>query len=253
MPRELRIPNLQLPKREKPFFGGTATSVAVHGLFLFAIYWTGTHIGEDFLAAGGSGPLGGGGGGGGRVIHIELPAYVSSSGAAQPEEQAEPETVLPIPRPNLRRIPTDTRSITRVRPTGPVAAAEVLGRGSGTGGDEGAGTGTGGGQGSGEGTGVGSGVGPGTGGDGGDGIAAQSRQMLLPPPDAPPSVKGQEYRVRFFINERGRVVRVEIEPRIPDSDYRKEFRDRMLQFRFYPARNLEGDPTASYYDAWIIP
>lgn len=196
---------------------------------------------------------GGGGGGGSHIVHIELPAYVSSRAPAAAEAPEERAVELPIPQPSLRRIPTETRNITRVQPTGPVVQAEVIGRGPGSGGENGAGTGTGGGVGTGEGTGVGSGIGPGTGGQGGEGTAPRSRQMLLPPPDAPASVKGREFRVRFWINERGRVVRIEVEPRIPDASYRGEFRDRMRQFRFYPARDAEGTPVPSFYDAWITP
>jgi len=76
--------------------------------------------------------------------------------------------------------------------------------------------------------------------------------MLLPP-DAPASVKGQEFKVRFWLDERGRVTRIEVDPRIPDASYRREFRERMEQFRFYPARNAAGEPIPSYYDAWITP
>jgi hypothetical protein len=76
--------------------------------------------------------------------------------------------------------------------------------------------------------------------------------MLLPP-DAPPSVKGKEFRVRFWIDERGRVTHIEVDPPIPDAEYRGEFNDRMRQFRFYPARDSEGNPIPSCYDAWITP
>ena len=47
----------------------------------------------------------------------------------------------------------------------------------------------------------------------------------MPPADWPESVRGQEYKVVFWIDERGRVRRVEVEPRIQDSDYRKKFLD----------------------------
>lgn len=255
MSRPPRVPNLRLPRQDKPFVGGTATSVAVHGFLLFLVFWTGTHVGgADFRAIGGPGPLGGGGGGGGsQIVHIDLPPYVSQSAPAQATQQEEEAIELPIPRPDLRDIPAESRRITIGRPTATIVPAQAIGRGPGSGGDEGAGTGSGGGVGSGHGTGVGSGVGPGTGGEGGDGFPARSRQMLLPPPDAPPSVKGQEFKVRFWIDERGRVTRIEVEPRIADGDYRREFRDRMGQFRFYPARNLEGAPVPSFYDAWITP
>jgi hypothetical protein len=76
--------------------------------------------------------------------------------------------------------------------------------------------------------------------------------MLLPP-DAPGSIKGTEYRVRFWINERGRVTRVEVEPRIADAGYRKKFMDKMRQFTFHPARTADGTPVAAQYDVLITP
>ena len=254
MSREPRVPTLQLPRTRHSPWGGTATSVLFHGVLIWLVYWTGTRVVEgEFRGVGGFGPEGGGGGGGGsRVVHIELPPYVTASAPARAEEERAPAIELPIPRPTLRQIPQDSRRIRIAQPTGPVVPAAALGRGAGSGGGEGAGTGSGGGVGSGQGTGVGSGVGPGTGGQGGDGYGPRSRQMLLPP-DAPPSVKGTEFKVRFWINERGRVTRIEVEPRIPDSSYRREFHDRMRQFRFYPARDASGRPVASYYDAWITP
>ena len=97
---------------------------------------------------------------------------------------------------------------------------------------------------------MGSGEGPGSGGDGGSGFAPQSRQMLLPP-DAPQSIKGREFRVRFWIDERGRVTKVEVEPRIEDADYRKKFMDKMYQYTFRPARKLDGTPVAAHYDVSI--
>ncbi len=229
-------------------------SLVIHGFILFLILWTGRQVaGGDFRSVGGPGPLGGGGGGGGsQVRYLELQPYVTSASPAQIETDESPAIELPIPRPELKEIPPETRQIRIARPTGPVVPAQAIGRGAGSGGGDGTGTGSGGGVGSGQGTGVGSGTGPGSGGAGGDGYAPRSRQMLLPP-DAPESVKGREFKVRFYIDERGRVTRIEVEPRIPDSSYRREFRDRMRQFRFYPARDADGNPIASYYDAWITP
>ena len=243
-----------MPRIRQPVFGGTLVSVVFHGLLVLLVVWTGRQVAEgEFRAAGGPGPVGGGGGGGGsHVRYLELPPFVTSFSPARQEQEQRPAIDLPIPRPNLREIPAESRLIRFAPPTGPVVPALAIGRGPGSGGDDGAGTGHGGGVGSGQGTGVGSGTGPGTGGDGGDSFGPRSRQMLLPP-DAPPSVKGQEFKVRFWIDERGRVTRIEVDPRIPDASYRREFADRMRQFRFYPARNADGTPIASYYDVWITP
>ena len=254
MSRPPHVPELRLPRTRQPILGGTVTSVVFHGLLVFLVVWTGRQVTHgEFRAAGGFGPEGGGGGGGGSLVrYLELPPYVTSSSPVRADREEQPAVDLPIPTPDLRDIPTESRLIRIARPTGPVVPASALGRGPGSGGGEGAGTGRGGGVGSGQGAGVGSGTGSGTGGDGGDAFGPRSRQMLLPP-DAPPSVKGQEFKVRFWIDERGRVTRIEIDPRIPDASYRREFRDRMRQFRFYPARDADGTPTTSYYDAWITP
>ena len=191
-----------MPRHRQPVLGGTVVSVVFHGLLVLLVFWTGRQVAaSEFRSAGGPGPAGGGGGGGGsQVRYLELPPFVAASSPARQEEQ-RPAIELPIPRPELREIPAEDRVIRITQPTGPVVPAVAIGRGSGSGGADGAGTGQGGGVGSGQGTGVGSGTGPGAGGDGGDSFGPRSRQLLLPP-DAPQSVKGQKFKVRFWIDER---------------------------------------------------
>ena len=246
-----RTPNLTLPRSDKPFFGGAATSVVLHGVLILLIVIGERTTHELFTAGGGSGPAGGGGGGGGEFVrYVEIPAFRTASAAAAevPEERT---TAISIPKPELREIPQEAPRIAFARPTEHLTAPEV-GSGAGSGGGPGSGTGTGGGVGTGQGTGAGSGEGPGSGGDGGSGFAPQSRQMLLPP-DAPESIKGTKYRVRFWINELGKVTKVEIEPRIADAKYRKKFMEKMRQFTFHPARSADGTPVAAHYDVLITP
>lgn len=254
MLRPPRFPDLGMPRADKPPFGGGIVGSAVlHVLLIVLIIWSGGRSQEFFRAAGGPGPEGGGGGGGGsRVTYMELPPLVTASPPAREQPSRQRSVEVPIPRPELKDIPKEKLQVRITPPTGPVVAAVRPGRGAGSGGGEGAGTGSGGGVGTGRGTGIGSGRGPGTGGEGGVGFPPQSRQMLLPP-DAPASIKGHEFRVRFWIDEQGRVTRIEVEPRIEDAGYRKKFRERMLQFRFYPARTGDGTPMAAHYDAWITP
>jgi protein TonB len=244
-----RIPNLTLPRSDRPFYGGAATSVVVHGCLILLIVLGQRASHELFVAGGGGGPAGGGGGGGGTYVdYVELPAFrmASASAAAAPVERTLEVT---IPEPQLRPISQASATIEFLQPTEHITAPAV-GRGAGSGGGPGSGTGSGGGIGTGRGAGVGSGEGPGSGGEGGSGFAPQSRQMLLPP-EAPQSMKGREFRVRFWIDERGRVTKVEVEPRIEDADYRKKFMDKMYQYTFRPARKLDGTPVAAHYDVSI--
>ncbi len=75
----------------------------------------------------------------------------------------------------------------------------------------------------------------------------------MPPPDPPVTVKGREFRVRFLIDARGRVRKVEVEPRMEDSGYRSKFIDKMRRYRFYPARSSDGKPVPGRFDIWITP
>jgi hypothetical protein len=246
-------PKLRLPRSDKPFFGGTATSVVVHSVIVLIVFLGGRAGGDLFVAGGGPGPAGGGGGGGGsRVTYIEMPPFVAAAAPAREAPTDQRTVELPIPKPQLKEIQKDAPEVKIAQPTGPVVVAPKTGTGDGSGGGPGSGTGVGGGTGTGEGTGIGSGQGPGTGGEGGAGYGPRSRQMLLPP-DAPESIKGQEFRVRFWINERGKVTKVEVEPRITDSGYRKKFMEKMSQFTFHPARLQDGTPVASHYDVLITP
>ncbi len=122
----------------------------------------------------------------------------------------------------------------------PIQMARTIGAGAGVGGARGAGTGSGGGVGGGEGTGSGSGVGPGSGGEGGTVFPPTVRYTFLPPLPRPGSVQGHTYQVRFAVDEEGRVMDVEVEPRIGDGGYRKKFRETMFRFRFNPATLRDG-------------
>jgi cephalosporin-C deacetylase-like acetyl esterase len=62
------------------------------------------------------------------------------------------------------------------------------------------------------------------------------------PADRPRSVRGREFAVHFWVDRRGRVTKVEVDPQIEDGDYRKKFLEQMYQFQFTPARTLDGQP-----------
>lgn len=253
MPPLYPVPDLSLPKTSKPFLGGTATSITVHVALLIAVIWTGDRAPDEaFRAGGGAGPLGGGGGGGSLITYVELPAFASSSPPrAEPEPPRRARNV-PIPEPQLRDIPKETRPLNLRPPTGPIAAAIDSGRGAGSGAGSGSGSGSGSGTGTGRGAGTGSGQGPGTGGSGGAGFGPTLQQALIPPSDWPDEVRGQAYKVRFWVDERGRVTRVEVEPRIPDSAYRKKFLDKMREYVFSPARKGDGTAVAASVEIRIL-
>ncbi len=246
-----RVPSLSVPRTDKPFIGGAATSLMLHGAMILFVVWGSERASEGlFRTAGGAGPAGGGGGGGGeRIEYLELPPYVPP--APTTTAVVSPRAVeVPVPRPQLREI-IDRSEPVRFLPPLERVVAPRLGSGPGSGGGAGSGTGSGGGTGSGEGTGLGSGRGPGTGGEGGAGFGPQLQQALMPPADWPEAVRGMEFRVRFLVDARGRVSRVEVDPRIPDPDYRKKFLDKMKQYVFAPARSGDGTPVAAPFEAWI--
>jgi hypothetical protein len=177
---------------------------------------------------------------------VELPPLATPAQQTVAAVRApQPAIELPIPTPAFKSIP---KAELAVRPIGAMVPAIRLGSGAGTG----TGSGTGGGIGSGRGAGVGSGEGPGSGGAGGEGFPPQPRHVLLPP-DAPKSLKGVERRVLFWIDEQGHVTRVEVEPPIEDSSYRKKFLERMYQFTFHPARTGAGTPVSAHFVIPITP
>ena len=124
---------------------------------------------------------------------------------------------------------------------GTVAAATgaaATGSGLGPGGGAGVGPGAG--------PGAGSALGPGTGDAGSYIFVAAPRMAILPPlASVPRSVAGRTYRVRFWVGAEGRVTRIEVDPPIPDADYGREFRQRMMAYQFYPARTRDGRSVAS--------
>jgi hypothetical protein len=77
-------------------------------------------------------------------------------------------------------------------------------------------------------------------------FVASPRTAILPPlAKVPGSVAGRTYRVRFTVAADGRVTQVDVDPPITDASYRREFLERMLAYRFYPARARDGRAVAS--------
>jgi len=118
-------------------------------------------------------------------------------------------------------------------------------------GSAGGGGGGAGGRGEGAATG-GAGEGPGT-GSAGDYISRASPRTAFVPPLAkvPGSLAGRTYQVRFWVAADGNVTRVEVDPPMHDEPYRREFLERMMAFRFYPARMRDGTNVASVFTVAI--
>ncbi len=166
-----------------------------------------------------------------------------------PVEAQRPELTVPVPEvePPMQELvipePDPTTLVSAIAlPTEPArpASVETLGPGLGTGGGPGAGSGSGGGVGTGRGSGVGSGIGPGSGGGDEVFVAPEPRAIIYPFEEPPASVKGRQFNIRFWVDALGRVTKVEIEPKIEDSAFRKALLERMRSWTFYPARTRSG-------------
>jgi hypothetical protein len=172
--------------------------------------------------------------------------------AAPASDEELEELELLLPKPDLKVIPPELAEIPPPKTVQRLVVSRPQDVGSGTGEGAGTGSGNGGGVGSGSGTGVGSNVGPGSGG-GGAAYAPEPRSILYPFEDPPPSVKGQEYTIHFWVNRRGRVTRVTVDPEIEDGDFRKKLLDRMYQWVFYAARTEDGRSVAGEYSITYAP
>ena len=245
-PPHRRIPQARFP--EPPRWSGRSYvfSVMLHALLIVALVWEQSSDIAEGQGMGFPGPIGGGGGGGGPEITYVALAPPPAAVAAVAQQLPPPTWIeLPLPVPQVRAITRHLPRVTADLPTNirPIQLTRAIGAGAGLGGGRGAGTGSGGGIGSGEGTGTGSGDGPGSGGDG-TVFPPMVRYTFLPPLPPPSSVQGQTFLVRFAVDPQGRVIDVDVEPRIPDGGYRKKFVDTMLRFRFRPAHLRDGTNVA---------
>lgn len=211
---------------------GTIVSLVIHGAIVALFLWqSAVYLGEG---GGGPGARGGGGGRGRmRAQFFTVPAYA----APQPQVELPIPTAYVIPVMTTPVIPIDLVKIDVPQPqtTGPTGPAT------------GVGPGTGGGQGAGQGPGIGSAVGPGTGGDAGYILQASPKWLIMPPGNAPTTVKGRALRVQFWVTADGRVTRVRVDPEIGEAGYRHAFIERMMGYLFNPATTRDGQPVASVY------
>jgi len=217
---------------------GTLVSLAIHGAIVAIFLWqSAVYLGEG---GGGPGARGGGGGRGRmRAQFFTVPAYA----APRPQVDIPIPDAVSIPVVTTPVIPIDLARIEVPQPqtTGPTGPAT------------GVGPGTGGGQGAGQGPGIGNAVGPGTGGDAGYILQASPKWLIIPPANAPTLVKGHPLRVQFWVAADGRVTRVEMQPKIADAGYRRDFTERMMGYLFNPATTRDGQPVASVYTITLTP
>jgi len=186
---------------------------------------------------------GGGGGGPGReVTMIPLSPAPAAAVVVRPAPLVVPQPIPPAPvvTPDVIPPPTVVPPPADTVPPAATSGAVPTGAGGGTGGGSGGGAGPG----TGPGTGPGSG---GTGTGGGDtarvsGRPPEPRQLILPPFDYPKTMRGQTIQVTFFVLADGRVDHVVFGEDIPDRGYAKKLEDRMLAYRFRPARSPQGLP-----------
>jgi len=244
MPRRRPKPTVLPPRQDRRYGAGVLLSVALHGAAVVLIIVAGTAVGAYAGEGYGPGPIGGGGGGGNdNVQYIELPPMPAAAAASREEAEASDQTAVVTPEPTIEETEQEV-VLETVAPRRVVIVEEGEGRGTGEG--PGTGTGSGGGVGSGQGTGVGRHQGPGTGG-GGVAYAPEPRALLYPFEAAPPSVKGKVYTLHFWVNRRGAVTKVEVEPEIEDADFRRTLMNRLRLWVFYPARTVEGRPVSGEF------
>ena len=183
---------------------------------------------------------GGGGGGGGAIRMVALPA---------PARPTMPPVVVPPPPP-VPIVPSVAEVVenplpTPVPDTVPTRPDQAAPSGSGTGAGTGSGTGTGSGSGSGSGKGSGNGFGNGPGGgEGGKARPPEPRQLILPPPEIPKTLRGVTISVTFLVGPEGRVEGVRLSPEPQDRGFARKLEEVMRNYRFRPARGPDGLPVA---------
>lgn len=229
-------PTLSMPRTGRSFVRPVVVSALLH-LVALALF---IRQARTTLLSAGDGREAPGGGGGAGVRMIELPPYrVAARETPAPvvvRRAVElPAVVVVEPFVSQRPVAINAANVATISVPLPASGA---GAGSGLG--PGAGSGTGGGVGSGTGPGTGSGAGVGGAGDAV--FPPQPKYSILPPLPKPASVRGQAFRVRFWVDARGQVTMVDVTPPIRDGEYRKKFLGLMREYTFTPARRADGTP-----------
>ena len=250
-------PPVGLPLRRQSRWAGPL-SVALHAVVVFLIVTPifGTRVVDRMIqGAGGPGPAGGGGGGrrgagGGQQMTTERlryfqvqppPAPPAAEPEKPPEEKQEAKPAVPVVDLKIEQPKTELD----------LALTTGIGGGTGRDGTSGTGPGSGGGVGSGAGTGRGSATGPGTGGGPGTIYPPYPEFMALPPMPVPERVKGQVIVLRFEVDERGRVLRLDFNP-TRDRQYDQRIRRQFADVKFRPATTWQGTPVAATAEVSLL-
>ncbi len=72
----------------------------------------------------------------------------------------------------------------------------------------------------------------------------------MPSLPVPKHIQGRTLVLRFTIDERGRILKVEFESS-GDGTYDKQLRERLAEYRFRPAHKWDGTPVPSVYVAQL--
>jgi hypothetical protein len=230
----LRLPALGLPRppRRRRSAPAALGALAAHAAFIAWILWPQLTFHEG--TAGGPGERGGGGG-------DAAPRFFALAAPSSPVA-----VDLPVPHEQVVRLPVPVMAQPLVRIEAPrfdvnasvvLASAAIPASGSG-----GEGPGSGGGRGTGTGAGSGADQGPGSGGEGGYIVPPKLVGMIL----TPDCLRGQ-FAVKFWVGADGQVSRVESDPVPRDAGCRREFLARLREYRFEPAKTLDGRAIASVY------
>jgi len=227
------------PRRER---SATAVSLVMHVAIAFLVLWRGAVMVENAWA-GPELPERARGGDKPATVWVVMPQLASSQPAASapaptptPRRQAAakaPAIALPSAEPIKLAVPTSPRVVLFATPT----AAAIANAGS-TVGDPAAGPATS------TATDTSAGL--------GDVFGPTPSLRPTVPPGAPAGEKGS-HEVRFWIRADGRVARIQVIPRIRDSEYRRRFMEAMSGFAFGPAKTRDGRPIEYVYSVVVYP
>ena len=85
------------------------------------------------------------------------------------------------------------------------------------------------------------------GGGGREGTPPGNTVMIMPPLDAPKSLRGTVVEVTFTIDATGRVTDLGVEPPIKDRKFARVFDQLMREYLFTPATDADGTKVPGVY------